>query len=240
VLRAKILLAAHEHPRQSNAAIARRLGCSVLTVRKWRQRWDRTHSVCDATRSGCPRLFSLGAARATDRASLPRDSGQPLSRWSAAELARHAPQQGIVKTISPSTVKRWLRAERINPWQYRSWQQSSDPRFLEKAVPILRLYEQAQALALAGHLVRCADEKTSIQARQLEGGVRPTRRGQPMQVGDRYHRRGALQLFAGLPVARGQTMARCFATKQFANFQCFLQRVFASAWSQKLVCLHLI
>jgi len=172
--------------------------------------------------------------------TLPRDFGKPLSRWSATELARVARQQHIVKRISPATVQRWLRAERIKPWQYRSWQQSPDPRFLEKALPILRLYERAQALARAGHLVVCVDEKTSIQARQLEGGVRPARHGGTLRVGDRYRRRGALQLFAALSVAGGETLARCYATKRFVEFQNFLRMMFASVWCRAVRCLHLI
>jgi transposase len=172
--------------------------------------------------------------------TLPRDFGKPLSRWSARELARAAPQHHIVRRISPATVKRWLRAERIKPWQYRNWQQSTDPRFLERALPILRLYERAQALARAGHAVVCVDEKTSIQARQLAGGVRPARRGQPVRIGDRYRRRGALQLFAALQVADGETLARCFATKRFAEFQTFLRTVFQSLWCRRVRCLHLI
>jgi transposase len=171
---------------------------------------------------------------------LPRSFGKPLSRWSATELAHAARQQHIVKQISPATVQRWLRAERIKPWQYRSWQQSPDPRFLEKALPILRLYERAQALARVGHRVVCVDEKTSIQARQLEGGVRPAQRGRALRVGDRYRRCGALQLFAALQVARGETLARCFATKRFVEFQSFLQMVFQSVWCRRVRCLHLI
>src|SRR4029077_20593038 len=33
----------------------------------------------------------------------------------------------------------------------------TDPRFLERAIPILTLYEHAQALARKGHLIVCTD-----------------------------------------------------------------------------------
>jgi hypothetical protein len=88
--------------------------------------------------------------------TLPRDSGRPLSRWSAAELARTVIQRRIVRRISASTIKRWLKADRIKPWQYRSWQRPTDPRFLERAIPILKLYERAQRLARHGHIIVCA------------------------------------------------------------------------------------
>jgi hypothetical protein len=124
------------------------------------------------------RAFSPSAVRAQVTAlacTLPRDSGKPLSRWSATELAREVIQRRIVRSISGSTIKRWLNADRIKPWQYHSWQWPTDPRFLERAIPILTLYERAQALARTGHIVVCADEKTSIQARPggPAGGRRP-------------------------------------------------------------------
>ena len=56
VQRARLLLLAHAGV--ANAEIARRVGCSVQTVRNWRRRWQHNQSVQDATRSGAPRSFS--------------------------------------------------------------------------------------------------------------------------------------------------------------------------------------
>jgi hypothetical protein len=123
--------------------------------------------------------------------TLPRDSGKPLSRWSTSELARAVVRRGIVRRISGATIQRWLQADRINPWRYHSWQRPTDPRFLERAIPILTLYERAQRLARTGHLIVCADEKTSIQARQPCGRTTPARPGRPLHLPDRYQRRGA-------------------------------------------------
>ena len=189
------------------------------------------------------RAFFPSAVRARVTAlacTLPRDSGKPLSRWSAGELARAVIQRGIVSNISASTVKRWLQAEQIKPWQYRSWQQPTDPRFLEKAIPILDLYERAQELSRKGHIIVCADEKTSIQARQATGGTMPAGPGQTLHVGDRYQRKGAVQLFAGLLVHRGETLARCFERKRFREFQVFLRMLFASLWCKRIRGVHLI
>jgi transposase len=58
VLRARILLLAHDHPEWSNQEIARETGCTDWTVRKWRRRWDATHSIEDLPRPGAPRRFS--------------------------------------------------------------------------------------------------------------------------------------------------------------------------------------
>ncbi len=57
-LRARIILAAHEHPDWSNQQIAHAVGTADRSVRKWRRRWTETHSLEDAPRSGAPRRFS--------------------------------------------------------------------------------------------------------------------------------------------------------------------------------------
>ena len=58
VMRAKIILAAHEHPEWSNQDIARQVGCTDRAVRKWRHRWSETHSLEDLPRPGAPKRFS--------------------------------------------------------------------------------------------------------------------------------------------------------------------------------------
>jgi hypothetical protein len=94
-------------------------------------------------RRSCERGFcSWPAVRAQVAAfacTLPRDFGKPLSRWSVPELARAVIHRGIVRRISAGTIWRWLQADRIKPWQYPSWQRPTDPRFLDRAVPILTL-----------------------------------------------------------------------------------------------------
>ena len=54
VLRARILLAAHEHPEWSNQRIALEAGCADRIVRKWRRRWIETHCLDDLSRPGAP------------------------------------------------------------------------------------------------------------------------------------------------------------------------------------------
>jgi hypothetical protein len=58
VMRAKIILSAHEHPEWSNQEIARQAGCTDRAVRKWRRRWVETESLEDLPRPGAPRRFS--------------------------------------------------------------------------------------------------------------------------------------------------------------------------------------
>ena len=163
-----------------------------------------------------------------------------MSRWSSSELAREAIQRGIASDIAASTVRRWLRQEKIKPWQRHSWQKSTDPEFLRKATVVLNLYERAKALARRGEIVVCADEKTCIQALMATGGVDPAQPGTPVRHGARYVRKGVLHLFAGLLVHTGETMVRCLSRKRFMEFQMFLGMIFKSLWTKRIRVLHLI
>jgi len=58
VVRAQILIAAHDHPEWSNQQIAQEAGCTDRCVRKWRRRWYEKRSVKDLPRPGAPRRFS--------------------------------------------------------------------------------------------------------------------------------------------------------------------------------------
>lgn len=157
--------------------------------------------------------------------SLPKQAQVPLSRWSRSEVARCIVQDRSLPTISVSTVGRWLKAERLRPWRYHSWQHIHEPvAFLHRARPVLEAYAQAPALLQAGTWLVCLDEKTSIQAREGEYPPRPVRPGKPLLHEARYHRRGARHLFAGLSVADGKVYATCRQRKCFVDFQAFVRQ----------------
>jgi len=59
VMRARIVLAAHEHSEWSNQQIARQVGCTDRAVRKWRRRWNECKKIDDLPKPGRPKLFSL-------------------------------------------------------------------------------------------------------------------------------------------------------------------------------------
>ena len=242
VQRAQIVLLAHHHPEWQNAAIAQRVGGSVNTVKRWRQRWQSPNGLRDAPRTGTQPTFTpLQRTQVVALAcSSPRQYGKAWQRWSGEKLAQVAVAQGIVGAISPGTIRRWLRADKSKPWRDHSWQHSTDPQFVEKATPVLDLYAQAPSLQAQGELTVCADEKTSIQARQR---VTPTKAGAPgevMQVADRYKRMGALQLFCALVVASGLTFTQTRTTKKFVDFKVFLHAFFQSALCAGITVLHLI
>ncbi len=226
--RAQLILLWHTHPDWSTKQIARRVDRHESWVRKWRRRWNETHSLQDAPRSGAPRRFSPEVrAQVTALAcSLPRSHGLPLSRWSRAELARHVARTLSPPAISASTVGRWLAVEQIHPWRYHSWQHISAPEeFLSRARPVLRLYEHATTLLEQGVWVVCTDEKTSIQARQAEQAPRPAIQNHPVYQSPRYHRHGAVNLMAALSVADGLVYGQCHTRKRFVDFRTFLETI---------------
>lgn len=242
VQRAQILVLAHRHPEWQNATIAQQVGCHVNTVRQWRRRWQMTDALHDAPRAGTPRTFtSLQRIQVVALAcSPPRQYGKPWQRWSGEKLAQVAVERQIVESLAPSTIRTWLRQDKIKPWRYHSWQRSTDPQFVEKATPVLDLYAQAPALQAQGELTVCSDEKTSIQARQRVPPTKVAAPGEVIQVADRYKRMGALQLFCALVVASGLTFAQTRPTKKFVDFQAFLLTFFHSALCAGIKVLHLI
>jgi hypothetical protein len=172
--------------------------------------------------------------------SSPRDHHRPWARWSGEKLAAVTVAEQLVERVSPATVRRLLRAEKIKPWRYHSWQKSADPEFVAKAGAVLDLYENAGRDAAAGALTVCADEKPSIQARRRVDPTLPAGPGQVMRVADRYKRMGAVQLFCALAVAAGLTFTRTFARKCFAQFKEFLLGLFASSLCHGITVLNLI
>jgi transposase len=174
-------------------------------------------------------------AQATATAcSLPRTQGIPLSRWSRAELARRVAECLPDSRVSASTIGRWLRQEKIRPWRFRSWQHIHDPlSFLARARPVLHLYAHAAALLREGTWVVCADEKTSIQAREAEQAPRPARRRHVLRQSPRYKRRGARHLLSGLSVADGQVYGQCADRKRLVDFQAFVQQVLVPQAQQR-------
>lgn len=242
VQRAQIVLCAFRHPEWSNPTLAQRLGCSVTTIKRWRRRWQTTDRLREAPRAGARRTFTpLQRTRVVALAcSAPRQYGKPWQRWSGEKLARVAIEQQLVDTIAPSTIRTWLRRDKIKPWRYQSWQHSTDPQFVAKAVPVLDLYAQAPVLQAHGELTVCTDEKTSIQARQRVTPTKAAAPGEVGQVAERYKRMGAVQLFCALAVASGLTFAQTRSTKKFADFKAFLTDLFQSTLCAGLTVLHLI
>jgi hypothetical protein len=158
---------------------------------------------------------------------LPTTVGAPLARWHCPDLARTAVEQGIVASISGTTIWRWLSADAIKPWQHRSWIFPRDPDFASKAARVLDLYARRfDNTPLRGdEFVISADEKTSIQARIRKHDTTPAASGQPMRVEHEYARGGALAYLAAWDVHRARVFGRCEATTGIDPFNRLVDQV---------------
>ena len=227
VLRARIVLAAARG--SSNAAIARDLGVGVDTVRKWRRRFaaDGVSGLRDRPRSGRPRTFpaTVVAEVKALACALPAESDTPLARWSCPDLATAAVQRGITGSLSASTVRRWLAADAIKPWQHRSWIFPRDPDFAVKAARALDLYARVfdgRPLGADDYVIS-ADEKPGVQARSRIHPSAPPRPGQrpgrrAMRVESEYRRHGTLAYLAAYDVHQAQVIGHCAPTTGIAPF----------------------
>jgi len=156
------------------------------------------------------------------------DTGEPISRQSLGDLARRA-QSVLGKSISRSTVCRILAEDVIKPWRYKHWIFPRDPRFLEKAGPILDLYAglwDGKPLENEDFIIS-ADEKTSIQARHRIHLPLPPGPGRFHRVESEYKRCGALQYLAAWDVRRGYVTGRCEAKTGIEPFGRLIAQILA-------------
>jgi transposase len=187
VIRAKIVLLAAEG--LENDAIAQRVDLPRQVVSKWRQRFyrHRLGGLDAEPRGGRPARFSPSIVVEVKRIACgaPRNLGLPLSKLTIPEVQRVVLERGLVASISGITIWRWLDADAIKPWRYRSWIFPRDPAFAERAGCVLDLYagiRKGEPLN-SDDFVISADEKTSIQARRRRhatttphpGGAGPSR-----------------------------------------------------------------
>lgn len=142
---------------------------------------------------------------------LPRDQGIPLSRFSTTDIAQEIVRQGIVASISGSTVWRWLHEDALRPWYHRSWIFPRDPDFEQKANRVLDLYHRTWhgRPLWPDEYVLCADEKTSVQARVRPHPTHPPQPGRAMRVEHEYERGGALAYLAAWDVHHARLFGRC-------------------------------
>jgi transposase len=228
-LRAQIVLAAARG--RDNARIARDLGISQDTVRKWRARFAGRGlaGLADLPRSGRPRRISelTRAAVVALACQLPAATGVPLSRWTGPELLAEVTRAGTADALSASSVLRILAEHPVKPWQYQSWISPRAPDFTARASVILDLYQgfyQGRRLR-PGDRILSVDAKPSIQARGRCRPTAPARPGKPVRAEHEYVRHGALALLAALDVHTGTVFAATPATTGIAPFMDLIGQV---------------
>ena len=216
VERARIILASLEG--KEIQQVARELGVSIPTVRKWRQNfalWG-LRGLLDRPRSGKPVIYG-NDFRNRVLALLEQAPPPGMSHWDGPAVA---------ETLGASVhaVWRMLRREGIYLQRVRSWCVSTDPEFARKAAEIVGLYLDPPMNAL----ILSVDEKPSIQAIERSSGYVETDNGDVVRaLKSTYKRHGTLNLFAALEVGTGQVHAKITDLKKRKDFQDFLDGVLA-------------
>ena len=216
VRRAKIVLLSAAG--KSNTAIATKLGLSLPTVGKWRERYrtEGLPGLYGEVRPGRPRTVSDDQVAAALRKTL-RSKPKNATQWSVRLLAEQT-------ELSKSTVHRIWRAFGLQPHRRRYFKLSTDPFFVEKVRDIVGLYLNPPDQAL----VLCVDEKSQIQALDRTQPLLPMGLGYAEGVTHDYVRHGTTTLFAALDIATGKVLAQCRTRHRHQEFLQFLRQLEAS------------
>src|SRR5215207_5198379 len=194
--RARIVLAAAE-PGTTNTVIAQRLGITMMTVTKWRNRFAARGlaGLHDEPRPGAQRTITDAHVEQVITTTL-EETPVGATHWSTRRLAA---QLGM----SQSAISRLGRAFGLEPHRAEAFKLSRDPRFIDKVRDVVGLYLDPPDRALVLWLVLCVDEKPQIQATEGTTPVLPMRPGQPERHAYDYVRHGTRDRFAALDVKAG-------------------------------------
>lgn len=149
---------------------------------------------------------------------------RPLSRFSVFDVCERAWELGL--NPSYSTVWRWLQQDALRPWLQEQWLFPRDPRFLEKATPVLELYHrrwQGQPLG-PRDVVLCGDEMTNLQALERHHRGLPPAPGRRGRYEFEYERHGTVCYLAFLEVFTGWVYGEVTERNGIAPFEAALGR----------------
>jgi transposase len=212
--RSRIVLACAEG--LTNTAVAKRVGVSVPTVRRWRGRFAkrRLDGLLDEPRPGRPREISdeqVENVIVKTLESKPPDGG---THWSTRNMAAAA-------GLNQTAVSRIWRAFGLQPHRVEHFKLSKDPQFVEKIRDVVGLYLDPPERAI----VLCVDEKSQIQALDRSQPIFPLLPGVPERQSHDYQRHGTTSLFAALDVATGKVISSLHARHRAIEFKKFLQKI---------------
>lgn len=199
----------------SNSAIAERLGWSMPTVGKWRQRFieQRMAGLHDELRPGRPRTYGGEQVAGLINRVL-RSQPKPATHWSVRSVAEDT-------GVSKSTVARYFALFGVQPHRSKSFKLSTDPFFVEKVRDVVGLYLNPPDNAL----VLCVDEKSQVQALERTQPVLPMGLGYVEGVTHDYYRHGTTTLFAALNVLDGSVITQCKPRHRHQEFLSFLNHL---------------
>jgi transposase len=208
VERAKIIMLAQSG--MSTYAIARALGVTETTVRKWRERFEarpKLSTLRDAERSGRPPHFTSEQRAEIIRLACERPAKchAPFSAiWTISSLSEAAQLQ-LEEPISRSEVWRILQCHGVRPHRIHGWLHSSDPEFRPKVKAICELYVNPPDDAT----VLCIDEKTGMQALEHKHPLKRADRDGAGKKEFEYKRHGTVTLIGAFNIKTGEVIGRC-------------------------------
>ena len=200
----------------SNEGIARLLGITAQTARKWRERMRETGDVkalSDRRRSGRPSHVPVAVRCEVLRLACQRPADPPGKRsrkvpfeqiWTHRSLRDQVAKETLVH-LSLSEIGRILHCEGLRPHRVQMWLHSSDPAFTTKVEAICGLYTSPPP----GATVLCVDEKPGMQALEYISPTRYDRGGQAVRREFEYKRHGTSCLIAAFNIGTGEVFARC-------------------------------
>jgi transposase len=251
--RAAIIVLAFDGLR--NQDIAARVGLTQRQVGIWRRRWakawDRLIDIeccesratlrraiesvlTDEPRPGAPGKFTpeqvtLILAVACEP---PAKSGRPITHWTVRELTDEVIARGIVASISPAQVYRYLREAALQPHKSRYWLNTTekDPVvFARQVEAVCDAYLAAPALEkVHGTHTVCVDEMTGLQALERIAPSKPMIAGKCQYIEFEYERNGTLCLIGNFVVTTGELLTPTLGpTRTEADFASHIEQTVA-------------
>lgn len=196
------------------AEVAKDVGTSPPTVRKWRDRYlcEGMDGLWDYARSGRPPVVDEAVVVVVMMGPPPAETG--LTRWSSRELSKRI---GISHTEIASVWRNWG----LQPHRVESFKFSTDPELEAKITDVVGLYLDPPENAV----VLCVDEKSQVQALERSQPMLPVAPGLAERGSHDYYRHGTTSLFAALEIATGKVLGECYQQHTNIEFLAFLKTV---------------
>jgi transposase len=239
-----------------NEEIAQRVGLTHRQVGRWRRRWANAWNrlidieccesravlrraiaavLSDEPRPGAPAKFTPEQVTQILAVACepPEKSGRPITHWTAQELTDEVIRRGIVTSISPSQVSRYLREAALQPHKSRYWLNTTekDPaRFEAQVKTVCDTYLAApeQARAHQTHTVS-VDEMTGLQALERIAPSKAMIAGKCQRIEFEYTRHGTLCLIGNLVVTTGELLRPTLGpTRTEADFASHIEQTVAA------------
>jgi transposase len=229
-LRARMILRAAAVDQPTNLHIGRELGCSTLTVGKWRRRSLALGfaGLQDARRAGRPRALAppTRVQGISVASPLPHAPDRPVTRWALHEIVATLLAPLAPDAISRSSIWRILHDVDLKPHKSEDWLNSHDEDFDAKAQPLCHLYAKALEAYQQGRLVICCDAKTGMQILERKAPTKPAQAGRRERREHEDIRHGTRVLINSVAVATGPMAWTIGRTRTATDFVAHLTQAY--------------